>query len=164
MIHSRSTSSHNQSCNTGPQLQIFAMARQNQENDTFPQHTYFCMKCPLGISDFLEEISSLSQSTLFLYFLHWSLRKAFISLLAILWNAAFKWVYLSFSPLPLASLVFSAICKASSYNHFDFLHFFFLGMVLIPASCTMLWTSIHTSSGTLSIRSNLLNLFVIFTV
>jgi len=25
--------------------------------------------------------------------LHWSLRKAFLSLLAILWNSAFKWVY-----------------------------------------------------------------------
>ena len=30
--------------------------------------------------------------------LHWSLRKAFLSLLAILWNSAFKWKYLSFSP------------------------------------------------------------------
>ena len=29
--------------------------------------------------------------------LHWSLRKAFLSLLAILWNSAFKWVYLFFS-------------------------------------------------------------------
>ena len=37
--------------------------------------------------------------------LHWSLRKAFLSLLVILWNSAFKWVYLSFSPLPLASLL-----------------------------------------------------------
>ena len=33
--------------------------------------------------------------------LHWSLRKAFWSLLALLWNSAFKWVYLPFSPLPL---------------------------------------------------------------
>ena len=32
--------------------------------------------------------------------LHWSLRKAF-SLLAILWNSAFRWIYLSFCPLPL---------------------------------------------------------------
>ena len=30
--------------------------------------------------------------------LHWSLRKDFFSLLAILWNSAFRWVYLSFSP------------------------------------------------------------------
>ena len=55
--------------------------------------------------------------------LQWSLRKPFLSPLAILWDSAFKWVYLSFSPLPLASLFFSAICKASSDNHFAFLHF-----------------------------------------
>ena len=69
--------------------------------------------------------------------LHWSLRKAFLSLLAILWNSAFRWVYLSFSPLPFTSLFFSAIYMASSDNHFAFLHLFFLGMVLITASCTM---------------------------
>ena len=34
--------------------------------------------------------------------------------------------------------------------HFAILHFFFLGMVLITASCTMSPTSIHSSSGTLS--------------
>ena len=82
--------------------------------------------------------------------LHWILRKAFLFLHAILWNSAFKWLYLSFSPFPLASLLFSAICKASSDNHFAFLHFFFLGMVLIPVSCTILWTSVHSSSDTLS--------------
>ena len=78
--------------------------------------------------------------------------------------SAFRWVYLSFSPLPFTSLLFSDICKVSSDNHFAFLHFFFLGMVLTPASCTMSQTSIHSSSGTLSIRSNLLNLFVTSTV
>ena len=76
--------------------------------------------------------------------LHWSLKKAFLSLLAILWNSTFKWVYPSFSPLLFASLLFTAICKASSDSHFAFLHFFFLGMVLIPISCTMLWTSVHS--------------------
>ena len=54
--------------------------------------------------------------------LHWSLRKAFWSLVSILWNSAFKWVYLSFYPLPFASLLFSAIYKASSDNHFGSLH------------------------------------------
>ena len=96
--------------------------------------------------------------------LHWSLKKAFLSLRAILWNSAFTWVYLFFSPLPFTSLLFSAIWKASSDNHFAFLHFFFLGMVLIPASDTVSWTSVHSSSGTLSIRSNPLNLFVTSTV
>ena len=41
--------------------------------------------------------------------LHWSLRQAFLSLLAILWNSSFRWVYLSFPPSLLASLLFSAI-------------------------------------------------------
>ena len=59
---------------------------------------------------------------------------------------------------------FLSYCKASSDNHFAFMHFFFLGMVLIPVSCTMSWTSIHSSSGTLSIRSNPLNLSVTSTV
>jgi len=90
-----------------------------------------------------------------------SLRKAFLSLLAILWNSAFKCIYFSFSPLPFASLLFSVICKAYSDNHFAFLHFYFpLGMVMITASCTVSWTSVHSFLGTLSIRSNPLNLFV----
>ena len=112
-----------------------------------PLFAHLCMKCSLGISNFLEEISSLSHSIVFFYFfLHWWLRKVLLSILAVLWNSAFKWVYLSFSPLPLAFLLFSAICKAFSDNHFAFLHFFFLRMVLITASCTMSQTSVHSSS------------------
>ena len=71
-------------------------------------------------------------------FVHWSLRKAFLSLLAIIWNSAFRCVYLSFSPLPLTSLLFSAICKASSDNYFAFLHFFSLwewSWSLPPVQC-----------------------------
>ena len=116
------------------------------------------MKCSLAISNFLEEISSLSSSTVFLS-LHWPLRKAFLCHLGLLWNSASKWVYLSFSPLPFTSLLFSGICKASSDNHFAFFAFLFLWMVFIPASCTMSWASVHSSSGTLSIRSNPLNLW-----
>ena len=67
-----------------------------------------------------------------------------------LWNSAFKLVYLSFSPLLFTSLLFTGICKASSDNNFAFLYFFYLGMVLILASCTMSQTSIHSYSGTLS--------------
>ena len=96
--------------------------------------------------------------------LHLSLRKAFLSLLAILWNSAFRWEYLYFSPLLFTSVLFTAICKAFSDSHFAFLHFFFLGMVLIPVPCTMSRTSIHSSSGTLFIRSNPLNLFLTSTV
>ena len=85
-------------------------------------------------------------------------KKAF---LATLWNSAFKWVCLSFSPLLLASLLFTAICKASSDSHFAFLLFFFIGMVLFPVSCTVSQTSVNSSSGTLSIWSSPLNLFLI---
>ena len=103
-----------------------------------------------GISNFLEEISSLYHSIVFLYFFALITEKGFLFSPCYSWNSAFKWVYLSFSPLPLASLLFSAICSASSDNHFAFLHFFFFGMVLITASCTMSWASVHSSSGTLS--------------
>ena len=73
--------------------------------------------------------------------LHWSLRKAFLSLLAFFFfNSAFRWVYLSFSPLPFSYFLLSDTCKAFSDNNFVFLNFFFLGMVLITTSCTMLWT------------------------
>ena len=61
-------------------------------------------------------------------------------------------------------LLFTAICKASSDSHFAFLHFFFLGMVLIPVFYIVSWTSFHSSSGTLSIRSSPLNLFLASTV
>ena len=96
--------------------------------------------------------------------LHWPLKKAFLSLLAILWNSAFRWVYLSFAPLLFTSLLFTAICKASSDSHFAFLHFFFLGMVLILVSYTTSRTFVHSSSGTLSIRSSPLTLFLTSTV
>ena len=42
-----------------------------------------------------------------------------------------------FPSLLFASLLFSAVCKASSDNLIAFLHFFVLGMVLITASCAM---------------------------
>ena len=106
---------------------------------------HLCMKYSLGICNFLGEISSLFHSLFSSISLHWTLRKAVLSLLAILWNSAFKWIYLSFSPLLLASLLFIAICKASSDSDFAFLHFYFLGMVLLPVSCTVSWTSTHSS-------------------
>ena len=75
---------------------------------------------------------------------HCSLKMAFLSLPAILWNSASSWVYLSLYLLPLVSLLFSAICKTSSDNHLAFLHLFFFGMVLVTASCATLWTSVHS--------------------
>ena len=48
---------------------------------------------------------------------------------------------ISFPFMTFTSLLSSAICTPFSDNHFAFLHFFFFGMVLVPTSCTILWTS-----------------------
>ena len=60
--------------------------------------------------------------------LHFSL-KAFLSLLVILWNSAFSWIYLS--PLPFSSQLF---VKLSRTTTFAFLHFFFGEMVFVITS------------------------------
>ena len=108
------------------------------------------MKCSLGISNFLEEISSLSHSVVLLYFFALIAEEGFLISSCILWNSAFRCLYLSFSPLFFASLLFTVICMASPDSHFAFLHLFSIGMVLIPVSCTMLQTSGHSPSGALS--------------
>ena len=60
-------------------------------------HAHPCMKCFFDISDFLEEISILFCSIVFSIHWHCLLKNTFFSLLAILWNSAFSWVYLSLS-------------------------------------------------------------------
>ena len=128
-------------------IQSMRLQRVGHNLTTF---TFTCLKYSLGISNFLKKslvfpillFSSIS--------FHWSLRKSFLSLLAVLWNCAFRQVYPFFSPLPFTSLLFSNICKVSLDNHFSFFPFLFLGMVLISASCTVSWNSVHISSGILS--------------
>ena len=88
--------------------------------------------------------------------LNWLLRKTFLSLLALE-----VCIQMGISILFSFAFCFSSFhryCKPSSDSHFAFLHLFFLAMVLISVSCTVSWASIHSSSGTLSIRSNPLNL------
>ena len=93
------------------------------------------MKCSLGMSNFLEEISNLSHSIVFLYAL--ITEEVFLISPWYLCNSAFTWVYLSFSPLLFTSLLFTALCKAPSDSHFACLHFFFLGWswFLSPVQC-----------------------------
>ena len=90
----------------------------------------FAWYIPLVSLIFLKG-SRLSHSIVFLHFFAFIMEVGFLSLLPILWNLAFRWVYLSFSPLPFTSLLFPAICKASSGHNYSFLHFFFLGMVYL---------------------------------
>ena len=123
----------------------------------------FAWNIPMVSLIFLKR-SLLTHSFVFLYFFALITDEGFLSLLAILWNSAFRCLYLSVSPLLLDSILFTAICKASSESRFAFLHFFFLGMVLNSVWHTMSWTSVHCYSGTLSIRSSPLNLFLTSTV
>ena len=121
----------------------------------------FPWKVPLVSAVFLKRsLVSLSHSFVFLYFFALIAEEGFLispcySLkLCIQMSVSFLFSF------AFASLLFTAICKASSDSHFGFLLFFFLGMVLISVSCTISQTSVHSSSGTLSIRSSPLNLFV----
>ena len=94
--------------------------------------------------------------------LHRSLRRAFLSLLAIPWISAFRLEIFSFL-LCLYLLLFSQLFVRPSET--AILPFYiFGGMVLITASGTVSQTSVHSSSGILFIRSNPLNLFVDSTV
>ena len=112
------------------------------------------MKCSLGIADFVEEICSLSDSIVFFYFFALTTEEGF--LISPCYSLEFC-IQIGISFLfsfPFGFSSFAAICKASSDSHFAFLHFFLSVMVLILAFCTMSWTSVHSSSGTLSIRSS----------
>ena len=108
------------------------------------------MKCSRGSSNFLEEISSLSHSIVFLYFFALITEECFLLSPCYSLELCIQMGISFLSPLPFTSLLFSAIYKAPSGNHFAFLHFFFLAMVLITASCTVSQTSVHSSSDTLS--------------
>ena len=129
-----------------PPLNLYCFCEVHTISVLYPAHLY--MKCSFGISKFLK-IPLVFPILLFSSIsLHCSLNKAFLFILAILWNCVFSWVY--FPYLLCILLLFFSQRKTSSDNHFTFLHFFFLGMVLVTTSCTMLWTSVHSSSGTLS--------------
>ena len=104
------------------------------------------MKCSLGISNFLEG----SLDFPFLLFssisLHWSLRKVFLSLLAILWNSAFRWVIFPFL-LCFSLLFFSQLFVRPLQTAIVIFCFLFLGDGLDPC---------------LLYRYNVTNLFPLF--
>ena len=75
-------------------------------HEMFPWYLWFSWRDPYSFPFYC--VFSIS--------LHWSLRKAFLSLLAILWNSAFKYVFLSFSPLPFLFFSF-AFCFSSSHSY-----------------------------------------------
>ena len=128
---------------------------------------HFCLtlhEMYLGISNFLDEISSLSTSVVFLYFFALIAEEGFLISSCYSLELCIQMLISFLFSFAFTSLLLTAICKASPDSHFAFLHFFSMGMVLIPVSYTMSRTSFHSSSGTLSIRSRPLNLFLTSTV
>ena len=120
------------------------------------------MKCFLDISKFLEGISSLSHSVVFLNFF------ALITEEGFLISPCYS---LEFCIQMGISFIFSFAFHFSSFLHylqgllrqpFCLFAFLFLGAAL--DHCTMSRTSIQSSLGTLSIRSNPFYLFVTSTV
>ena len=103
------------------------------------------MKSFLGISNFLDEISSLSHYIVFLYFFALITYEDFLISPCYSLELCIQMdIYFLFSFAFHFPFLFSAIYKAFADNYFAFLHFF-LGMILIPASCTMPWTSVRSS-------------------
>ena len=125
-----------------------------------PYQTHLCMKYCLCISKFLEEKSNLSHSVVFFYFFELIPEEGFLISVCYSLGSLDSYTYI-FSFLLCSLLLFfsTVICKASPDSHFACLHFISMWMVLVLVSCTMSRTSIHCSSGTLSIRSSPLNLF-----
>ena len=121
----------------------------------------FAWNVPLVSLIFLKR-SSLSHSIVFLYFF------ALITEEGFLISPCYS---LELCIQMGISFLFSFAFRFSSFHSylqglfrhpFCFFAFFFFGIVLIPVSCTMSRTSVHSSSGTLSIRSSPLNLFLTY--
>ena len=95
------------------------------------------MKYNLGISNFLEEMPSLSHSIVFLYYFALITEEGFLISPCYSLELCIQMGISFFFSFAFCFSFFSGIFQASSDNQFAFLHFFFLGMVLITASCTM---------------------------
>ena len=114
---------------------------------------------PPGKPSYLKKISSLSHSIVFLQFFALFTQEGFLLSPCYSLELCIQLGIYFVCPLPFGALLFLFICMASSDNHFACLHFFFLGMVSVITSCTLLQTSVHSSSGTLCTEPTPLNLF-----
>ena len=101
------------------------------------------MKYSLVISYFLEETSSVSHSIVFLYFLTLITEEGFLISSCYSLELCIQMLISFFFPLLLSSLLFIAICKASSDSHFVFFAFLFLGDGLDP--CLLYNVTNHAS-------------------
>ena len=96
----------------------------------------FAWNVPL-VSLIVLKRSHLSQSIVFLYFFALIIEEGFLISLGYSLKLCIQMEISFLFPLHFTSLLFTAICKASSDRHFAFLHFFFLGSSwsLSPVQC-----------------------------
>ena len=111
----------------------------------------FAWYIPLVSLIFFKEISSLSHSIIFLYFFALITEEGFhISPCYPLELCIQMDISFLFSFAFHFSSFYQVFVRHPQTTILPFLHFFFFGMVLITASCTMSRTSVHNWSGTLS--------------
>ena len=120
------------------------------------------MKFSLRICNIFEETSSPSPSVFFLCFFALFVEEGLLVSPCCSLELCIQ-LDILFPFFPCFSLLFYSqlFVKASLGNPFVILHFFFFGLLLFTTSCAILWTSIHSSTGTLCTSSNPLNLFII---
>ena len=90
-----------------------------------------------GVSDFLEEIPSLSHSVVFLYLFALIAEEGFLISSCYVLELCIQMLISFLFSFAFHFSSFTTICKASPDKHFAFLHFFSMGMVLTPVSYTM---------------------------
>ena len=90
------------------------------------------------VSNFIEEVYSLSLSIVSLYFIALFIEEGLLFSPCYSVELHIQLGVSFFSPLLFTSLLSLGIYKASSHIYFAFLHFFFFGMILFTASCTIL--------------------------
>ena len=97
----------------------------------------FAWNVPLVSLIFLKRSLVFPILFFFLYFFALITEEGFLISSCYSLELCIQILYLSFSPLLFASLLFTAICKASPDSHFAFLHFFSMGMSwsLSPVQC-----------------------------
>src|SRR5574341_678648 len=113
-----------------PLLNIFCFCQVHTISVLYQAH--ICMKCSLGISDFLEEISSLSHSVVFLNFFSLITKEGFLISPRFSLELCIQMGILVLFSFAFRFSSFHGICKASSDSHFAFFAFLFLGNGLDP--------------------------------
>ena len=117
------------------------------------------MKCSLDVSNFLEEISNLSHSVVFLYFFAWFIEEDLISPCYSLERCIQLGIFFSFLPCLSFLSFLQLFIKPPQITTLP-LAFLFIWNGFCHCFLYSVQTSIHSSSGILSTRYNPLNLLI----